>query len=480
MPFGLTNAPTTFQAAMTTEFRHMLDRYVLIYLDDILVYSRSLEEHVEHLCTVLERLLQAKYKANRDKCEFARQELEYLGHYVTSKDIRPLADKIEALRVWPEPTNTTDVRSFMGLAGYYQRFITEYSRIAAPMTRLHSPKVPFVFDDDARRSFQALKTAMLMAPVLSIYDPTLPTRVTTDASGYGIGAVLEQHDDDDWHLVEYFSHKVPPINSLDDARKKELLAFAVSSPTFSSHDQPTLTPLALPLPSGNGSRGTPKSDDNERVEADDINSNVNNVYDRDPDREPHLTSAASVKSDDAEASQRPARQGGHGQTDADSVRPITPSEEIAAPAQHEETTTAPTANNNSAAPIAPAQKWNPDPKERLLSGFFAAKSSGQPMPEISTIRRHVSSHWGNQGSPNKHPSPNNMSPSSSSAESTPPGLTSDPELPYAQNTQGVPRNPEDRVRTFKKSSEKSGGAKSVESREMDASRLEMEIEDLEM
>ncbi|GBG80098.1 hypothetical protein CBR_g30465 [Chara braunii] len=189
MPFGLMNAPATFQAAMTTEFRHMLDRFVLIYLDDVLVYSRSLEEHVEHLCTVLEPLRQAKYKANRDKCEFARQELEYLGHYVTPQGIRPLADKIEALR---------------------------------------SPRVPFVFDDDARRSFQALKTAVLMAPVLSIYDPTLPTRVTTDASGYGIGAVLEQHNGDEWHPVEYFSHKVPPINSLDDARKKELLAFAMA------------------------------------------------------------------------------------------------------------------------------------------------------------------------------------------------------------------------------------------------------------
>ncbi|GBG91745.1 hypothetical protein CBR_g53559 [Chara braunii] len=106
MPFGLTNASATFQAAMATEFRHMLDRYVLIYLDDVLVYSRSLEEHVEHLRTVLERLRQTKYKANRDKCEFAQQELEYLGHYVMQQGIRPLADKIEALRVWPEPTNS--------------------------------------------------------------------------------------------------------------------------------------------------------------------------------------------------------------------------------------------------------------------------------------------------------------------------------------------------------------------------------------
>ncbi|GBG92761.1 hypothetical protein CBR_g57004 [Chara braunii] len=189
MPFGLTNAPATFQAAMTTEFRHMLDRFVLIYLDDIFVYSRSLDEHVEHLRTVLERLQQAKCKANRDKYEFARQELEYLGHYVTPQGIRSLANKIEAIRVWPEPTNTTDVRSFMELASYYQRSITGYSRIAEHMTRLQLPKVPFVLDDDARRSFQALKTAMLIALVLSIYDPALPTRVTTDASGWHWGSL---------------------------------------------------------------------------------------------------------------------------------------------------------------------------------------------------------------------------------------------------------------------------------------------------
>ncbi|GBG64593.1 hypothetical protein CBR_g45650 [Chara braunii] len=190
--------------------------------------ARSLDEHVEHLRTVLERLRQAKYKANRDKCEFVRQELEYLGRYVTPQVIRPLTNKIEVILVWPEPTNTTNVLSFMGLAGYYQRFITKYSRIVAPLTRLQAPNVPFVFDYEARWSLQALETTMLMAPVLSIYDPTLPTRVTTSAIDYGIGAVLEQHDDDDYHPLEYFSHKVSPINSLDDARKKELLAFVMA------------------------------------------------------------------------------------------------------------------------------------------------------------------------------------------------------------------------------------------------------------
>ncbi|GBG42821.1 hypothetical protein CBR_g84291, partial [Chara braunii] len=195
------------------------------YLDDILVYSRTLDEHIVHLRVVLNRLRLAKYKANLDKCEFAKQELEYLGHFVTPKGIRPLVDKIQAIVDWPEPRCTTDVRSFMGLAGYYQRFVESYSKVATPLSRLQSPKVPFESDDAARGAFTTLKAAMQAAPALRIYDPTLPTQVATDASGYGIGAVLEQCHEDGWHPVEYFSQKVPLVNTLDDARKKELLAF---------------------------------------------------------------------------------------------------------------------------------------------------------------------------------------------------------------------------------------------------------------
>ncbi|GBG85562.1 hypothetical protein CBR_g40200 [Chara braunii] len=153
MPFGLTNASATFRAATTTEFRDLLDRTVLIYLDDILVYSRTLDQHLEHLHAVLERLRIAKYKANCDKCEFAQQELEYLGHYVMLQGICPLPDKVQAIQDWPD------------------------------------------------------------------------LKLTTNASGYDIDTVLEQHDNTDWHPVEYFSQKVPPINTLHDARKKELLAF---------------------------------------------------------------------------------------------------------------------------------------------------------------------------------------------------------------------------------------------------------------
>ncbi|GBG92617.1 hypothetical protein CBR_g56522 [Chara braunii] len=210
---------------MTNEFRAMLDRFVLVYLDDILVYSRTLEEHLEHLRRVLETLRRTKYKANRDKCEFVRQELEYLDHFVTPQGINPLSDKIQAIQDWPEPWNVTDVRSFLGLASYYQHFIKGYSKIAAHLSKLQSEDRPFDFGTDARGSFLALKAALLSAEVLRIYDPQLPTRVTSDASGYGIGAVLEQHDGVDWHPVEYFSKKVSVVHSIDDARKKELLAF---------------------------------------------------------------------------------------------------------------------------------------------------------------------------------------------------------------------------------------------------------------
>ncbi|GBG72804.1 hypothetical protein CBR_g12372 [Chara braunii] len=225
MPFGLTNAPATFQAAMTNEFRAMLDRFVLVYLDGILVYSQTLEDHLGHLRRVLETLRRAKYKANRDKCEFVRQELEYLGHFFTPEGISPLSDKIQAVQEWPEPRNVTDVRSFLGLTGYYQRFIKGYSKIAAHLNKLQCEDRPFDFGEEARGSFLALKAALLFAEVLRIYDPLAPTRVTTDASGYGIGAVLEQHDGVNWHPVEYFSKKMSLVHSIDDARKKELLDF---------------------------------------------------------------------------------------------------------------------------------------------------------------------------------------------------------------------------------------------------------------
>ncbi|GBG84031.1 hypothetical protein CBR_g37907 [Chara braunii] len=166
MPFGLTNALPTSQAAMTNEFRAMLDRFMLVYLDDILVYSRTLEDHLGHLRRVLEALSRVKYKANRDKCEFVRQELECLGHFVTPEGISPLSDKFQAIQEWWEPRNVSDVLSFLGLAGYYQRFIKGYSKIAAHLTKLQCEDRSFDFGEEARESFLVIKAALLRAEVL--------------------------------------------------------------------------------------------------------------------------------------------------------------------------------------------------------------------------------------------------------------------------------------------------------------------------
>ncbi|GBG66227.1 hypothetical protein CBR_g57830 [Chara braunii] len=188
---------------------------------------------------LLERLGGAKYSKLDLKSDYHQIEIQprdryktsfktWYGHFewiVMPFGIRPLADKVQAIQDWSDLASPTDVRSFLGLASYYMRFVKSFQRIAAPLSRLQSPFVPFEFNDEARQTFHTPKMALLQAPVLSIYDLTLLTKVTTDASGDGIGAVLEQHDGTDWHPVEYFSQKVPPINSLDDARKKELLAF---------------------------------------------------------------------------------------------------------------------------------------------------------------------------------------------------------------------------------------------------------------
>ncbi|GBG63689.1 hypothetical protein CBR_g39001 [Chara braunii] len=164
------------------------------------------------------------YRMSEEELEVLRAQLNDL---LAKGWIRPRSSPYGApvIQEWSEPRNVTDVRSFLGLAGYYQCFIKGYSKIAAHLNKLQCEDRPFDFGEEARGSFFTLKAALLSAEVLRIYDPLLPTHVTTDASGYDIGAVLEQHDGVDWHRVEYFSKKVSIVHFIDDARKKELLAF---------------------------------------------------------------------------------------------------------------------------------------------------------------------------------------------------------------------------------------------------------------
>ncbi|GBG81621.1 hypothetical protein CBR_g32613 [Chara braunii] len=227
MPFGLTNAPTTFQAAMTNEFHTMVDRFVMVYLDDILVYSRTLEDHLEHLRRVLETLCLLSTKPTATSANLSGKSWNtwaILSHRSASVRCRTRFKPSKSGR--SRGTSQISVRSLAlpATTNVYQGILEDRSG-AAHLTKLQCEDQPFDFRGDARESFLALKAALLSAEVLRIYDPLWPTCVTTDASGYGIGAVLEQHDGVDWHPVEYCSKKVPVVHSIDDARKKELLAF---------------------------------------------------------------------------------------------------------------------------------------------------------------------------------------------------------------------------------------------------------------
>lgn len=191
MPFGLCNAPSTFQSLMNSIFRLHLRKFVLVFFDDILVYSRSWEEHLEHVRVVLQILEDNHLFVKRKKCEFGKSELEYLGHIVSGDSVKVDQEKIRAMLDWPPPTIITDLRGFLGLTGYYRKFVKDYGIIARPLTNLLK-KGQFEWTPTAEAAFTALKTAMTTTPTLAMPDFDQPFVIQTDALGDGIGAILTQ------------------------------------------------------------------------------------------------------------------------------------------------------------------------------------------------------------------------------------------------------------------------------------------------
>ncbi|GBG80269.1 hypothetical protein CBR_g30635 [Chara braunii] len=194
MPFGLCYAPGTFQHAMNRIFHDYLDKFVVLYLDDILIFSKSVEEHAQHLETVLSLLRQHKYKVNLEKCEFGRTRIFYLGHDVSAEGIRSEDAKVASIRDWPRPQTVTEVRSFLGMCDYYRNFVKNYSTVASPLTDLTQLDTPWDWSDECEAAFKQLKHALMNHEVLMVPDPQKPFIVTTDASQYDIGAVLAQQD----------------------------------------------------------------------------------------------------------------------------------------------------------------------------------------------------------------------------------------------------------------------------------------------
>lgn len=223
MPFGLTNAPATFQTIMNEVFRPYLRGFVLVFFDDILIYSADEGAHVKHVETVLATLSQHQLYANFKKCEFGQREVAYLGHRISSKGVSVDPSKIQAIVSWPIPKNIRELRGFLGLSGYYRKFIKNYAHLAGPLTdQLKADK--FGWTDDASRAFEALKQALAAAPVLRMPDFSAPFVIETDASGYGLGAVLLQHD----HLIAYFSKVLGQRNRLKSIYEKELMAIVLA------------------------------------------------------------------------------------------------------------------------------------------------------------------------------------------------------------------------------------------------------------
>ena len=223
LPFGLSNAPSTFMALMNDVFHTHLDSFVIIYLDDILIYSRTIEDHLLHLRKIQEVLRQHKLYAKMSKCAFCLPAVEYLGHLLSDVGISVEQTKVDAIKTWLVPRCKTDVQSFLGMVNFYRRFIMNCARISRPLTQL-TGNTPFTWDNKTQEAFELLKQALCTAPVLRTFDPHLPIVVTTDASGFAIGAVLEQDEDGFRRPVAYFSRTMNPHEQNYHAQEQELLA----------------------------------------------------------------------------------------------------------------------------------------------------------------------------------------------------------------------------------------------------------------
>ena len=206
MPFGLTNAPAAFMDLMNRIFRPYLDQFVVVFVDDILIYSLNEAAHMEHLRAVLTLLRAHQLYANLGKCEFWLAEVKFLGHVVSGDGVLVDPSKIDAVSTWVQPTNAFEIRSFLGLAGYYRRFVQDFARLAAPMTRLTRKGVKFEWSDACERAFQELKKRLTSAPVLIIPERGLGYDVYCDASGDGLGCVLMQAGS----VVAYGSRQLKP------------------------------------------------------------------------------------------------------------------------------------------------------------------------------------------------------------------------------------------------------------------------------
>jgi len=225
MPFGLCNAPATFQRLMNTALGDILWKFVMDYIDDISVYSKTWEEHLQHLEEVFKRLRKAKLKINPDKCHFGAQEIQFLGHVIGVDGIKPDPTKVEKVKNFPQPNNTTELRSFVGLISYYRRFIQDFSKITKPLFELTKKDQPYEWKEPQNRAFEILKERLINSPVLIYPNFEKEFILLTDASKIALGAILSQKDDNNKeHPIAYDSKVLTKYESNYDTTRLEASA----------------------------------------------------------------------------------------------------------------------------------------------------------------------------------------------------------------------------------------------------------------
>uniref|UniRef100_A0A674MXQ5 Gypsy retrotransposon integrase-like protein 1 n=1 Tax=Takifugu rubripes TaxID=31033 RepID=A0A674MXQ5_TAKRU len=230
MPFGLTNAPAVFQALINDVLRDMLNKFIFVYLDDILIFSESEEEHVQHVRLVLQRLLENRLFVKAEKCDFHTTSISFLGFVVSWGQLSPDPAKVRAVMEWPTPSSRRQLQQFLGFANFYRRFIRDYSKVAAPLTRLTSTLLSFRWTPEAEAAFNRLKVLFSSSPILTHPDPSRQFVVEVDASDVGVGAVLSQRSGEDQklHPCAFFSHRLSPAERNYDVGNKELLAVVLA------------------------------------------------------------------------------------------------------------------------------------------------------------------------------------------------------------------------------------------------------------
>ncbi|SOV04568.1 uncharacterized protein UDID_17134 [Ustilago sp. UG-2017a] len=227
MPFGLANAPAHFQSFINDIFRDIIGVYVVVYLDDFLIFSDTEESHVKHVTEVLTRLRSNRLFAKLSKCEFHTKTVEFLGYIIKPTGIEMDPEKVRTVKEWPMPVSIHDIQRFLGFANFYRRFIAHFARIAKPLTSLVKPTErfkKFELPEEAQQAFHQLIQAFTSAGVLQHFDYHLPTRLETDASDFAIAGVLKQEHEERWHPVAFYSRKMSSAERNYEVHDKELLA----------------------------------------------------------------------------------------------------------------------------------------------------------------------------------------------------------------------------------------------------------------